>query len=303
MSFVTFPVPTQVSPGVEIATLFNSSDQTLRTAAKAFQRICETPPNEGRILLVQSIPGGGAVEVARHLALVACRAIRRPLVGLSAQCSGSGTANQVVLGQFDSAVLTKPRAPDSLFILFSHSREALDLPLGPEVALLKIPPLASRPDDALAAAIYLGATLLPPGTVFSKDALELIRDFFWPGDLAHMRITLGLAGQIAFEGNVQVIDGTAIIRVLQRKERNLADLCRLDHSGWSFSLTPRDLLHLAAFRGFARVRQALELLLIEGAVASGGGNSAAAAKFLGLPYTTLVSRQKVLKAALQRSIH
>jgi DNA-binding NtrC family response regulator len=77
---------------------------------------------------------------------------------------------------------------------------------------------------------------------------------------------------------------------------NLAELSRLDQTGWSFPIAGRDLLQLATFTGFSRVKKALELLLIEGAVATAGGSATGAARQLGLPYTTLVSRQKALRS-------
>ncbi len=287
---------------VEVATLFDSIDRRLRATAVSFWRTCTTPSSDEGLLLVRSAPGGGAAEVARYLATIACRARRCRLLSWTAEQPG-GLDGQVCLGVFDPGGTLPIQVRGCLFILFSHAREALEPSNEVGLSVLRIPSLSTRPGDALKAALFMAESLLPPGSFFSDDARELIRDYCWPGDLAHMRVTLGLVGQKAFSTNMQVVDADTIRLILNRKERNLIDLCRTYHIGWGIGLRAQDLLHLAAFTGFTRVRQAIELLLIEGAVASGGGNAAVAAKFLGLPYTTLISRQKTLKATHPNPIH
>ena len=279
---------------VEVATLFDSTDQLLRTAAASFLRTCSAPPGQGERLLIYSVPGGGAAEVSRYLATVACRTRRCRLLSEN-NAQPHNIKNAVYFGQYEGGGSNQLPSRGGLTLLFSTALEAPLLAARSGFLVLQIPPLASRPKDALKAALFLTRSMFPAGSFFTDDACELIRDYCWPGDLAHMRVTLGLVGQRAFVTNTEAIDAETIRFVLKRKELNLAELCRRDQTGWGIALTGQDLLHLATFTGFARVRKALELLLIEGAVTSFGGNTADAAKFLGLPYTTLVSRQEALR--------
>lgn len=280
---------------VEVATLFDSTDQRLRTAAASFLRTCTAPAAQGERLLIYSVPGGGATEVSRYLATIACRTRRCRLLSQN-NAQPHKIRNAVYFGHYDAGGSKECALLADLTVLFSSASEAPALAGSSGFSVLQIPPLSSRPKDALKAALFLAQALLPAGSFFTDDACELIRDYCWPGDLAHMRMTLGLVGQRAFATNTQAIDAETIRFVLKRKELNLAELCRREQTGWGIALTGQDLLHLATFTGFVRVRKALELLLIEGAVTSFGGNAAIAAKFLGLPYTTLVSRQKALRA-------
>ncbi len=280
---------------VEVLTLFDSTDQLLRTAAASFLRSCTAPPEQGERLLIYSVPGGGASEVSRYLATLACRTHRCRLLSQN-NLQPREIKNAVYFGQYDGGGPNPFGSRGGLTILFSSASETPALAGRSGFSVLQIPPLSSRPKDALKAALFLAQSMLPAGSFFTEDACELIRDYCWPGDLAHMRMTLGLVGQRAFVTNTQAIDAETILFVLKRKELNLAELCRREQTGWGIALTGQDLLHLATFTGFVRVRKALELLLIEGAVTAFGGNAAVAAKLLGLPYTTLVSRQKALRA-------
>ncbi len=294
---VATSTPSLDSPGfvpVEVATLFDSSDQLLRSAATSHLRTCTSPSGHGGGLLIYSVPGGGATEVSRYLATIACRTRRCRLLSQS-NVQPNEFTNAVYFGQFDGWD-SKRSAPGALTILFSNASDAPALARRAGFSVLQIPRLSSRPKDALKAAQFLAQAMFPSGSFFTDDACELIRDYCWPGDLAHMRMALGLVGQRAFVTNTQAIDAETIRFVLKRKELNLAELCRRDQSGWGIALTGQDLLQLATFTGFVRVRKALELLLIDGAVTTLGGNTAVAAKLLGLPYTTLVSRQKALRA-------
>ena len=283
---------------VEIATVFESSDRHLRFLARnLFQLALRPETSRPLVLRVSSVPGGGSLEVARHFALAAAASLSSRLLSLNSKipvCSADRPRGCVFLGHYSELSMGDALPPGGVCVAFEETRNVVRCDDSRDHLVLRIPPISSRPEDAEKAALTLGKWLLPPGVEFSRDAIDLMRDYCWPGDLAHMRIVVGLVAQRAFRGNDPIIDANSIGGVLRRKERNLVELCRGDQSGWSVPLGAKDLLHLAHFAGFSRVRRALEQLLIEGAVASGRGNVASAAKFLRLPYTTMVSRQKVL---------
>lgn len=304
MYYPVFPGPCAGDTGapVEVSTVFESNDRHLRSLAKTLlQKVVASSAATPIVLGVRSIPGGGSLEVARHLALAASVSRNLRLISLKATVPDPASGRRerrVFLGHYSDLQSVGELVPGGIYVVFQETR-GVPLILDPELGVqLSITPISARPLDAEKAALTLGKWLLPPGVGFSRDAMELVRDYCWPGDLAHMRITLGLAAQRAFVENLPVVDADLIQCVLSRKERNLTELCRMDQSGWGVPLGARDLLQLASFAGFNRVRKALEQLLIEGAVASGGGNATSAAKFLRLPYTTMISRQKVLSLGM-----
>lgn len=277
---------------VEVSNVIHSTDRGLRLTVRSLLELCakKTDPSPGSIL-IRSVTGGGASEVARYLALVACQTRGARLLSLRGLAPGA-PGRDVFLGNLRDWRAQGRIDPGALYIIFSDCPD--DVGSRWEGPCLRIPPISARPEDAVNAARLLGRQFLPPGVNIAPDALELARDYFWPGDIAHMRVTLSLASQRCFVENTRVLDAAMIRAVLGLKERNLAELCRLDKSGWTIPLGARDLLQLANFTGFMRVRKALEQLLIEGAVDTGDGNAAVAAKYLRIPYTTMISRQKVL---------
>ena len=285
---------------VEIATVFESSDRHLRLLSRSLFQVALRPDaSHPLVFRVSSVPGGGALEVARHFALAAAAYRSSRLLSLSQQISadaGGTPVGCVFLGHRSELRIFSALVAGGVYVTFEETRAVSTRDDSHGQFVLRIPPVSSRPADAEKAAMTLGRWLLPPGIRFSRDAMDLMRDYCWPGDLAHMRIVVGLAAQKAFRENISIVDAKLIECVLNRKERNLAELCRGDQSGWSVPLGAKDLLQLANFAGFSRVRKALEQLLIEGAVVSGCGNVATAAKFLRLPYTTMISRHKVLNS-------
>ncbi|MEY4631737.1 MAG: hypothetical protein RIQ81_1857 [Pseudomonadota bacterium] len=282
---------------VEAEALLRSTDALLRGFANELtglaSRAHREPSQQGLKIMTFAPPGGGAAEFSRHLAILSCMGGRAHLYPIRNPPVEATALPVSLFGPVEEASDLTVQGKAVCFC-FTEDRDVPGLAAVQGWRVLKIPPLAARPGDALLAAEIMARNFFPPGLKLANDALELIHDFRWPGELAHLRVTLGVAAQLAFSLGRPVVDAAQILDVLRRKERNLAWLCRLDHSGWSFPISGRDLLQLATFTGFSRVRKALELLLIEGAVASAGGNSSTAARRLGLPYTTLVSRQKVL---------
>ncbi|NBQ53326.1 MAG: hypothetical protein EBU49_07095 [Proteobacteria bacterium] len=181
---------------VEVATLFDSTDQLLRTAAASFLRTCTASPGQDERLLIYSVPGGGATEVSRYLATVACRTRQCRLLSEN-NAPPENIKNGVYFGQYEGRGSTRLPLRRGLTVLFSTESEAPLSAARSGFSVLQIPPLASRPKDALKAALFLTKSIFPAGSFFTDDACELIRDYCWPGDLAHKN---RLAGELPLRG-------------------------------------------------------------------------------------------------------
>lgn len=243
--------------------------------------------------------GGGASEIARVIAIHAARA-RRGRLTFPVQEFGGVEPVQgfaVVFGPYSACSHLMFRKSDTRVVAFANSQlthPQMQALADRGYAMLDVPAIWRRNEDSLLVTKMIQRDTVPPGVELSSCALTLIQDYRWPGDLAHLRMTLGLAGQQAFLTGKKSISEADVLAIIDKKECNLGPLCIAEQSGWGVSIRSADMLNLAQFCGYGRVKKALERWLLEGVHSVFQGDCAAAARSLQLPYTTLVSRLKSL---------
>lgn len=282
---------------IEIRALLQSSDQRLRVAASNLRARCLDRLG-GRIRVVISAPfGGGASDIARWFAFQAARAKTSRLTFPVAFEQTELDANDVIFGPIHMIDKFLSNRTGARIVGFSNGgleRGLLDLLHYHGFTVLEVPPISQRLGDSVFVAKLIQEESFPPGVVLSGSAFQLIHDYFWPGDLAHLRMTLELAGQMAFVKGKRIIADSDLLAIIEKKESNLGSLSVAAQFGWGVSLRSMDMLNLAYFCGYGRVRKAMERWVLEGARVAFAGDTAAAARGLRMPYTTLVSRLRAL---------
>lgn len=135
-----------------------------------------------------------------------------------------------------SAFRTIAAAPPTLRAAMVHGRFRHDLYQRLAAAVVELPPLAARGDDAVLLAHHYAASI---GRVLDPSAEEVVRRHVWPGNVRELRHTIGRAALLAevptltAELVAQAVDG-AVGLVMESSSSRLRDelLAQCEAAAW-----------------------------------------------------------------------